>query len=313
MQCNQHYFKKCHPSLFQKNATQYSLVKIISIQRVLQISPVYTSIITNFIHQSRLHTTATYQYFSGFFYNFLSILLSFQLSTPLHVNMLVEEVPKLGLKNTSTIYFLSLVSLLARPYFKNDSEDANRASKNRPKVNYNLTDLLNAQTQANYNSGTVASGVFKSSQQMQLERLISKRLGDLSKETPASNFELPKTFGYTSIHKNVSAADKKKIRVGNTPSTKRILAARRNLNSYFEEEKNLISINTILGVNFSFAEQNENLENALKKRRIERLFKPKVKLCCICGSSSSYSRCESCGQYSCSVRCRRLHQELRCT
>lgn len=235
-------------------------------------------------------------------------------SIPSSFLMLVEEVPKQALKNSSTVYFLSLVSLLARPYFKNaDSEDANRNSKNRPKVNYNLTDLLNAQTQANYNSGTVASGVFKSSQQMQLERLISKRLGELSKETPNSNFELPKTFGYTSIHKNLSAADKKKIRLGNTPSTKRILAARRNLNSYFEEEKNLISINTILGVNYSFAEQNENLENPSKKRKIERLFKPKVKLCCVCGSSSSYSRCESCGQYSCSVRCKRLHHDLRCT
>lgn len=230
--------------------------------------------------------------------------------------MLVEEVPKQALKNSSTIYFSSLVNLLARPYFKSsesaNGEDANRNPKSRPKVNYNLTDLLNAQTQANYNSGTVSSGVYKSSQQMQLERLISKRLGELSKETPSGNFELPKTFGYTNIHKTLSAADKKKIRLGNTPSTKRILAARRNLNSYFEEEKNLISINTILGVNYSFAEQNENIENALKKRRVERSFKPKVKLCCICGSNSSYSRCDLCGQYSCSVRCIRLHHELRC-
>lgn len=230
--------------------------------------------------------------------------------------MLVEEVPKQALKSSSTIYFLSLVNLLARPYFKASDaagEDANRNPKNRPKVNYNLTDLLNAQTQANYNSGTVASGMYKSSQQMQLERLISKRLGELSKETPNGNFELPKTFGYTSIHKNLSAADKKKIRLGNTPSTKRILAARRNLNSYFEEEKNLISINTILGVNYSFAEQNESVETPAKKRKVgERVFKPKVKLCSICGSSSSYSRCDLCGQYSCSVRCIRLHHELRC-
>lgn len=103
-------------------------------------------------------------------------------SIPSSFLMLVEEVPKQALKKQFYVYFLSLVSLLARPYFKNaDSEDANRNSKNRPKVNYNLTDLLNAQTQANYNSGTVASGVFKSSQQMQLERLISKRLGELSK------------------------------------------------------------------------------------------------------------------------------------
>lgn len=232
--------------------------------------------------------------------------------------MLVEEVPKQTQSNSSTIYFLSLVNLSARPYFKSydgaNGDEINRNSKNRPKVNYNLTDLLNAQTQANYNSGTITSGVYKSSQQVQLEKLITRRLGDLSKETPNANFELPKTFAYNSIHRSMSAADKKKIRLGNTPSTKRILAARRNLNSYFEEEKNLIAINTILGVNFLFAEQNEDIEGSLKKRRIgERLFKPKVKLCCICGNNSSYSRCGSCGLYSCSVRCIRLHRDLRCS
>lgn len=229
--------------------------------------------------------------------------------------MLVEEVPKQTNANSSTIYFLSLVNLQARPSFK-DSDDANRNSKNRPKVNYNLTDLLNAQTQANYSNGTTASnGAYKSSQQVQLERFISKRTSELSRESPQSNFDLPKTFGYTSIHKHMSANDKKKLRLGNTPSTKRILAARRNLNSYFEEEKNLISINTILGVNFAFAEQNggEFEESDAKRRRVTKLFKPKAKLCSICGSRSNYSRCGQCGLYSCSVRCLRLHHELRCT
>lgn len=230
--------------------------------------------------------------------------------------MLVEEIPKQAHSNSSTVYFLSLVNLSARPSFKYDAngEEVNRNSKNRPKVNYNLTDLLNAQTQANYNSGTTFSGVFKSSQQVQLEKLISRRLGDLSKETPNGNFELPKTFSYNSIHLSISSGDKNKIRLGNTPSTKRILAARRNLNSYFEEEKNLIAINTILGVNFLFAEQNEDSqEGSQKRRRVgERLFKPKVKLCCVCGNNSSYSRCGSCGLYLCSVRCIRLHRDLRC-
>lgn len=221
--------------------------------------------------------------------------------------MLVEEIPR-GASTSGTIYFLSLVNVQART-FKDPEE--NRTAKNRPKVNYNLTDLLNAQTQANYSNGGVASnGAFKSSQQLQLERFLSKRVSELSKELPQCNFEIPKTFGYTSIHKNLSAADKKKVRLGNTPSTKRILAARRNLNSYFEEEKNLISINTILGVNYSFAEQNTSEGS---KRRKVTVFKPKVKLCSVCGSNSNYLRCPNCGLYSCSVRCLRLHHELRCT
>lgn len=225
--------------------------------------------------------------------------------------MLVEEIPKQTQSNGSSIYFSSLVNLSARPFSKAFDGDENRTGKNRPKVNYNLTDLLNAQTQANYSNGSVSSGVFKLSQQMQLERLISKRLGDLGKETPNSNFELSKTFGYTSVHKTLSASDKKKVRLGNTPSTKRILAARRNLSSYFEEEKNLISINTILSVNYLFAEQHDMRQ--AKKQKTERRFKPKVKLCCVCGGQSPYLRCGSCGLYSCSVRCNRLHLELRCT
>lgn len=230
--------------------------------------------------------------------------------------MLVEEVPKQNDKNSLTIYFLSLINLLARPaakhYDSSAAEDANRNSKNRPKVNYNLTDLLNAQTQANYSNGTITSGNFKSLQQLQLEKLIVRRLGELSKETPNANFEIPKTFGYTSIHTGPSGG--KKVRLGNTPSTKKILAARRNLNSYFEEEKNLISINTILGVNFSFAEQNDELlQSSLKKRRVgERVVKPKAKICCICGTLLAYSRCSDCGLYSCSVRCIRVHHESRC-
>lgn len=232
--------------------------------------------------------------------------------------MLVEEVPKRGPTNASTIYFSSLVNLQARPLSKSADaggrdEKNNRNSKSRPKVNYNLTELLNAQTQANYSNGSVSSGVYKSSHQMQLEKIVSKRLAELGKETPNANFELPKTFAYTSVHKHMSAADKKKLRLGNTPSTKKILAARRNLNSYFEEEKNLISINTILGVNFSFAEQRNDTGSDAKRSKTGESFKPKLKLCSVCGYRSNYSRCGNCGLYSCSVRCLRLHHELRCT
>ncbi|GEQ70756.1 hypothetical protein JCM33374_g4435 [Metschnikowia sp. JCM 33374] len=110
--------------------------------------------------------------------------------------MLVEEVPKRGPTNSSTIYFSSSVNLQARPSSKSadssNRDEANRTSKSRPKVNYNLTELLNAQTHANYSNGSVSSGVYKSSHQMQLEKLLSKRLSELGKETPNANFELRK-------------------------------------------------------------------------------------------------------------------------
>lgn len=229
--------------------------------------------------------------------------------------MLVEEIPKTINPNSATIYFLSLINLQARPTQKsaeNQSEDSARSEKNRPKVNYNITDLLNAQTQLNYNSGTVNGGTFKSSHQMQLEKLITKRLTELNKESPNPTFELPKMFAYTSIHKTLSAADKKKIRHGNSLAAKKILAARRNFNSYLDEEKNWIWTNTIQGVHFSFAEQNWELASKKRKGYSEPVLKPKVRLCSMCGSRSPYSRCGACGLYSCSVRCRRLHFELRC-
>lgn len=221
--------------------------------------------------------------------------------------MLVEEIPKTISTNPSIIYFLSLVKLQALPALRNDTEEL-RSEKNRPKVNYNITDLLNAQQQVNYN-GSGNGGVFKSSHQMQLEKLITKRLLELSRESPNPAFELPKMFAYISTHKWLNAADKK-IRNGNSLAAKRILAARRNFNSYLDEEKNWIWTNTIQGVHFLFAEQKWELQAT--KRKVLLVLKPKVRLCCVCGSQSPYSRCGACGLYSCSVKCRRLHFESRC-
>ncbi|CAN3353575.1 hypothetical protein DICA3_F31956 [Diutina catenulata] len=202
--------------------------------------------------------------------------------------MLVEEVPKTT-RTGSTIYFSSSINLTARPQRRAlTDEDANQSSNKRAKVNYNLTQLMNAQISAREQS----QAQIKSAQQISLERIISKRLAELNKDPP---FEFPRSF----------EADK---RAGNTPSTKKILTARRNLNSYFEEERNLISVNTILNSCYQFVDFSE-FEKSSEKPVVHR---PKVRLCCICGGSSEYSRCSSCGLYSCSVRCMRLHNESRC-
>lgn len=248
-----------------------------------------------------------YLFYSQFYSLFFSIL------------MLVEEVPKGA---NPRVYFSSSVNLSAksRPYANQESnetaaESASRQGKNRPKVNYNLTYLMNAQTQiADSSSG----GSLKSAQQIQLERIISKRLVDLNRE-PASGaqFELPKNFAYHSIHGGINPD--KKARQGNTPTTKKILSARRNLNLYFEEERNVISINSILALNYQFVDaidsiSSENDGPASKRRKLRKssTFKPRLRLCCICGQNSSYARCTSCGLFLCSVRCNRVHQELRC-
>lgn len=204
--------------------------------------------------------------------------------------MLVEEIPKSVNPNTSIVYFSSSINLTARPTARQQNEESNTK---RAKVNYNVNLLMNAQTSAN---DQVDTGPLKSVQQIQLERIISKRFLELNKEPP---FELPKNFTY-----NVHG---KKKTIGNTPTTKKILSARRNLNSYFEEERNLISINTILGLNFQF------IEIESKKDKPAKRIKPKVKLCCMCGENSSYARCGSCGLFCCSVGCNNLHNELRCT
>ncbi|RCK59381.1 hypothetical protein Cantr_07059 [Candida viswanathii] len=196
--------------------------------------------------------------------------------------MLVEEVPKSTNANTSTIYFSSSINLTARLLGKSnaggDATNGATNKKGRAKVNYNLNQLMNAQTQVN--EPTTKSGALKSTQQVQLERLVSKRLVDLTHETSTKGFELPKNFTYTSIHAKGSEKVSHKSRLGNTPTTKRILAARRNLNLYFEEERNLISINTILGLNYQFVDFTDVDKN--KRRKVERI-RPKVRLCCISG------------------------------
>ncbi|CAX41996.1 nucleosome-binding component of the SWR1 complex, putative [Candida dubliniensis CD36] len=232
--------------------------------------------------------------------------------------MLVEEVPKSTNAKTSTIYFSSSINLTARSLGKssNTGESISSSNKGRAKVNYNLTQLMNAQTQSNEPSNT---GPLKSSQQIQLERLVLKRLVELNQETSIKGFELPKNFVYTGIHSTGGGDNtitSHKSRLGNTPTTKKILAARRNLNSYFEEERNLISVNTILGINYQFVDftdiNDKSISTTTNKRRKLENVKPKIRLCCICGNKSNYSRCSSCGLYYCSVKCNNLHQESRC-
>lgn len=230
--------------------------------------------------------------------------------------MLVEELPKPNTVKSSTVYFTSSINLTARlnrSHANADgSEGGEQNKKSRAKVNYNLTLLMNAQTQTN--DVLTRNGPLKSAQQIQLERVVSKRLNDLNREASAPSFELPKNLIYSSIHNKEQV--KENARIGNTPTTKKILLARRNLNLYFEEERNLISVNTILNLNFQFIDNIETAsaegEPKAKRRKHTLKIKPRLKLCCVCGDMSNYPRCGICGLYCCSVGCVNLHNELRC-
>lgn len=205
--------------------------------------------------------------------------------------MLVEEVPKTN-PNSLTVYFSLSINLTARPQRRAlGDDDAPLSSTKRAKVNYNLTQLMQAQVQAREQT----QAQIKLAQQITIERLVLKRLTDLNKD---SSFDLPRTF----------EADK---RVGNTPSTKKILTARRNLNLYFEEERNLMLVNTILNLCYQFVDFSD-LEKKSKKNSKPQMKKLKVRLCCICGNSLDYLRCPRCGLYACTVKCLRLHTDSRC-
>ncbi|KAG7193319.1 uncharacterized protein KQ657_000733 [Scheffersomyces spartinae] len=225
--------------------------------------------------------------------------------------MLVEEIPKTSNANSNTIYFSSLINLLARPTSlrhsnlnsTDDGDGTSRGSKNRPKVNYNLTDL------ANKSIGNDSGSGLKSQQLLQLEKLITKRLTELHKESSVP-FEIPKNLSF-------HGGGKAKARPGNTPTTKRIISARRNLNLYFEEEKDYLALNAILTRAYQFADPNDGATSQKVKKQksmisTKRAFKPKLKLCCICGNKSDYTRCFKCGLFSCSVRCNKVHVQLRC-
>lgn len=213
--------------------------------------------------------------------------------------MFVEEVPKKSNANSSTIYFTSSINLTARPSRINHETDVQPVAK-KAKINYNLNDLMTAQLQSN--DSQQSAGPLKSSQQITLERLTSKRLLELSKEGPVTNFELPKNYE--------SKNNNKKNKQGNTPGTKKILSAKRNLNSYFEEERNLVSINSILSLNYQYLDQYDYLSS--KKNKKEKIFRPRIKLCCICSNVSNYARCHICGLFFCSIKCNRVHQDSRC-
>lgn len=221
--------------------------------------------------------------------------------------MLVEEIPKKSNTNSSLVYFSSSINLTARPNprLNNDVNHETNPNTKKAKINYNLNDLMNKQIQVSDNQKN--SGPLKSSQQLTLERLVTKRILDLSKEGGNQNFELPKNFEYNGVHVNSKNANK--ARQGNTPSTKKILSARRNLNLYFEEERNLVSVNSILRLNYQYLDQLDSYNNSGKEAK---LFRPRIKLCCICSDISNYARCSNCGLFYCSIKCNRIHQEMRC-
>lgn len=227
--------------------------------------------------------------------------------------MLIEEVPKKTNSNSSTIYFSSSINLTARPNSRinqNNNDELIQPQSKKQKINYNLNDLMNAQIQSNDNSQT--SGPLKSAQQLALERLATKRMLELSKEANVTNFELPKNFEYNKQLKGKPTTSKQ----GSTPGTKKILSARRNLNSYFEEERDLMAINSILSLNYQYLDQLDSYNSAVndksKKAKKEKLFRPRIKLCCICSNVSNYARCGTCGLFYCSIRCNRVHHESRC-
>lgn len=257
-------------------------------------------------------------------------------------DMLVEEVPKTGVNKGSTVYFSSSVNMTARPFVgrgagggggvdgagasgagassatshsaggsAGGSAGIGAASAARTKVNYNLNDLMNIQT--GQLESVTRHGGLKLAQQIQLERLINKRFGELNRENAlAATFELPKNFADA---RGGGGGDRKAARVGNTQLTKRILAARRNLSLYLEEERNVILMNTILSLSYQFVGELEPMDAmGTKRQKLTRsLVKPKVRLCCVCGADLGYARCERCGLFLCSVRCNNVHLELRCT
>lgn len=228
--------------------------------------------------------------------------------------MLIEEVPKKTNSNSSTIYFSSSINLTARPnsrFNQNNQDEISQPQSKKAKINYNLNDLMNAQIQSNDNNQS--SGPLKSAQQLSLERLATRRMLELSKEGNVNNFDLPKNFEYK---KQQVGNKSNSSRQGSTPGTKKILSARRNLNLYFEEERDLMAINSILSLNYQYLDQldsyNSVVSNKDKNKLHEKLFRPRIKLCCICSNISNYARCTSCGLFYCSIRCNRIHHESRC-
>ncbi|ANZ74091.1 BA75_00047T0 [Komagataella pastoris] len=149
-------------------------------------------------------------------------------------------------------------------------------AKRSSRVNYNFQSL-EAQAHGNTVPTTQAE-----------EKASNKRFEELNRENynDQAKIEIPKS-GLEAFTKH------RRLKPGETASTKRILASRKTLVNYVEEV-------------------DPQLMKIFKATTVPSNRRHLKKLCSICGNNAP-ATCVKCGARFCSVSCGRTHEETRCT
>ncbi|CAM9015274.1 hypothetical protein WICANDRAFT_76486 [Wickerhamomyces anomalus NRRL Y-366-8] len=206
---------------------------------------------------------------------------------------LVEEITN---KYDRDSYFTSSINLPSKSKHKSTSQD-NRPRKRLAPGTYNL---------ATIESNLHGTGL---TEDLAEQKNSMKRFDELDKENynESSRIELPKTgllFEYNRFESNSTVLQNEKklgpkggrLKQGNTAQVKKILASRKQLSNYLDEDDKNASI----------------LFNVVSKKKNLQFIVPNKKLCSICGDNAPGS-CVRCNSRVCSVKCSTVHNETRCS
>lgn len=227
--------------------------------------------------------------------------------------VLVEEVPKNAPSgSTNLVYFSSAYNLPPRSQAFDyiggqnfDNEDKNKKQKRAKSVNYNISALIaKAHQQNSDDEDDIGYGdQVLTTKQMGQERASNKRFQELDREnfnetTAKGKLDSLRGGIWDGIQNITVTHDGKKVKVGLTANTRRILGSRKNVSNYLDEaDDRFHKVLKSLEVPFDYSNQAR--------------YKWK-KLCTICGDNAP-SSCTKCGARYCSAKCGLTHDETRCS
>ncbi|CCH43039.1 Vacuolar protein sorting-associated protein [Wickerhamomyces ciferrii] len=205
---------------------------------------------------------------------------------------LVEEInPRIDRDS----YFTSSINLPSKSKHRPTSEDF-RPRKRLAPGTYNLATI-----ESNLHGTGLTEDLVETKNSL-------KRFEELDKENynDTAKIELPKNgmnFEYTKFEANQLNSEHLKfgpkggkLKQGSTTQIKKILASRKTLTNYLDEDDKTTSI----------------LFNLVSKKKNLQFLVPNKKLCSICGDNSPGS-CVRCNSRVCSVKCSTVHNETRCS
>lgn len=200
--------------------------------------------------------------------------------------MLVEELAR---NADRSVYFTSSINVTSRKQ-KASSGQENRRKRPTPGT-YNLS---NIETNL-HGTGLTEDLQTTKNDLKRFQELDKENYNDTKIDLPkiGLNFEYKRFPGFDRVQQGPKGG---RLKTGANASTKKILASRKMLSNYLDEDERQASIQF----------------NLVSKKQLKLLMVPPKKLCSICGDNAP-SSCTRCLARICCVKCSRIHNESRCT